>query len=118
MFLLRRSLDECIDVFRQLSERVFASRSILGNSLFANTYGFLCSLLTDSFYGAAEMEACVKEAFGSNTTLFGSNTSNTGISGLKVAVTTMAVSNSRLCILSNYNGVGVRKGKRPHPVFG
>ncbi|KAJ5022557.1 acyl transferase/acyl hydrolase/lysophospholipase [Bipolaris maydis] len=108
MFLLRRSLDECIDIFRQLSERVFAPRSILGNSLFANTYGFLYSLLTDSFYGAAEMEACVKEAFGSNTTLFGSNTSNTGISGPKVAVTTMAVSNSRLCILSNYNGVGRR----------
>ena len=90
MFLLRQSLDECIDIFRQLSERVFAPHSILGNSLFANMYGFLYSLFTDSFYGAAEMEACVKEAFGSNTTLFGFNTSNTGISGPKVAVTRVA----------------------------
>ncbi|KAI1676214.1 hypothetical protein KJE20_14192, partial [Pyrenophora tritici-repentis] len=110
MFLLRRSLDECIDIFKQLSKRVFVPRPLPGNFLFANMYRFLYSLLTDSFYGAVKMEACVKEAFGSNTTLFSSNTSNTGISGLKVAVTTMAVSNPKLCILSNYNGAGVRKG--------
>ena len=81
-------------------------------------YRFLYSLLTDSFYGAANMEACVKEAFGSDTALFSSTTSNTGISGPKVAVTTMAVSNSRLCILSNYNGVGVRKGEKLYLIFG
>ncbi|KAJ5025159.1 patatin domain-containing protein [Bipolaris maydis] len=55
------------------------------------------------------MEACVKEAFGSNTALFSSNILNIGILGLKVVVTIMAVSNLRLCILSNYNGAGVRK---------
>ncbi|XP_014551495.1 hypothetical protein COCVIDRAFT_42206 [Bipolaris victoriae FI3] len=110
MFLLRRSLNECIDIFKQLSRRVFTPRPLLGNSFFTNIYRFLYSLLTDSFYGAASMEACVKEAFGSDTTLFSATTSNTGISGLKVAVTTMTVSRSRLCILSNYNGSGVRKG--------
>ncbi|KAJ6201958.1 LOW QUALITY PROTEIN: acyl transferase/acyl hydrolase/lysophospholipase [Bipolaris maydis] len=104
MFLLRRNLDECIN---QLSKRVFAPRSLLRNPLFANIY--------DSFYGAAEMEACVKEVFGSNTAFFGSSTSSTGP---KVAVTTMTVSNSKLCILSNYNGVGVRQGEKMYPVFG
>lgn len=118
MFLLRRNLDECINVFKQLSKRVFAPRSLLRNPLFANIYGVLYSLLTDSLYGAAEMEACVKEVFGSNTAFFGSSTSSTGISGPKVAVTTMTVSNSKLCILSNYNGVGVRQGEKMYPVFG
>ena len=79
--------------------------------MFAKIYGFLSSLLIDSLYGAAEMEACVKEAFGSDTALFGFKESNAGMSGPKVAVTTMTVSNERLCILSNYNGTGSRRGK-------
>ncbi|CAN9183590.1 unnamed protein product [Alternaria alternata] len=71
MFLLRRNLDECIAVFKQLAQRVFRPRQPFGSSPLAKVYGFLSSLLTDSLYGAAEMEACVKEAFGSNATLFG-----------------------------------------------
>jgi hypothetical protein len=110
MFLLRQNIDECIAIFKQLAERVFLPRQSFGNSLFAKIYGFSSSLLTDSLYGAAEMEACVKEAFGSDAALFGSIASDVGISGPKVAVTTMAVSNSRLCILSNYNGAGIRQG--------
>jgi hypothetical protein len=117
MFLLRRNIDECIVIFKQLAERVFLPRQSFENSVFAKIYGFLSSLLTDSLYGAAQMEACVKEAFGSDTALFGSRVSNVAISGPKVAVTTMAVSNSRLCILSNYNGAGVRQGKSLHSIF-
>jgi hypothetical protein len=117
MFLLRRNIDECIVIFKQLAERVFLPRQSFGNALVAKLYGFLSSLLTDSLYGAAEMETCVKEAFGSDAALFGSIQSDVGISGLKVAVTTMAVSNSRLCILSNYNGAGVRQGKSLCPIF-
>ena len=116
MFLLRRNMDECIAVFKQLAKRVFLPRQSFGIAPFAKIYGFLSSLLTDSLYGAAEMEACVKEAFGSDT-LFGSIEPDVGISGPKVAVTTMAVSNSRLCILSNYNGAGVRQGESLYPVF-
>ncbi|KAI1510411.1 Patatin phospholipase [Pyrenophora tritici-repentis] len=110
MFLLRQNIDECIGTFKQLAERVFLPRQPFGNSLLAKICGFLSSLLTDSLYGAAEMEACVKEAFGADTALFGSTVPDVGISGPKVAVTTMAVSNSRLCILSNYNGAGDRHG--------
>jgi hypothetical protein len=62
------------------------------------------------------MEACVKEAFRSDA-LFSSIESDVGISGSKVAVTTIAVSNSSLCILSNYNGAGVRQGENLYSVF-
>ncbi|RYO29295.1 hypothetical protein AA0113_g12076 [Alternaria arborescens] len=71
MFLLRRNLDECIAIFKQLAQRVFRPRRPFGSSPLAKLYGFLSSLLTDSLYGSAEMEACVKEAFGSDATLFG-----------------------------------------------
>jgi hypothetical protein len=118
MFLLRRDMDECITIFKQLANRVFLPRQSFRNCAFAKVYGFLSSLLTDSLYGAAEMEACVKEAFGSDTALFGFIESDAGISGPKVAVTTMTVSNSRLCILSNYNGARVRQGKNSYPIFG
>ena len=54
------------------------------------------------------MEAYVKEVFRLDATLFGSIASDVGISGLKVVVTIIAVSNSRLCILSNYNGARIQ----------
>ena len=118
MFLLRRNLDECIAVFKQLAQRVFRPRQPFGSSPLAKVYGFLSSLLTDSLYGAAEMEACVKEAFGPDATLFGFTESGARMSGAKVAVTTMTVSSARLCILSNYNGAGVRQGENTDPTSG
>ncbi|KAF7445907.1 Patatin domain containing protein [Pyrenophora tritici-repentis] len=114
MFLLRRDMDECITMFKQLANRVFLPHQSFGSSMFAKIYGFLSSLLTDSLYGAAEMEACAKKAFGSDTALFGFIESGADVSGPKVAVTTMTVSNSRLCILSNYNGAGIRQGYKHH----
>jgi hypothetical protein len=77
---------------------------------FARLLAFVSSLLTDSLYGATEMEECVKEAYGPDTPLFGSLGSVSRVSGTKIAVTTMAVSNSQLCILSNYNSRQTRKG--------
>jgi hypothetical protein len=111
MFLLRREISDCIDAFNCLAKRVFARHELFGNSLLAKVLRFLSSLLTDSLYGATEMEECVKEAYGIDTSLFGSLVPFSRVSGMKVAVTTMAVSNSRLCILSNYNGRRTREGK-------
>ncbi|KAJ6284205.1 hypothetical protein J3E71DRAFT_360380 [Bipolaris maydis] len=106
MFLLRRNMAECIATFKKLSKRVFSPSQSFGNSILAKFYSFMTALLMDSMYGASEMEACVKEVFGSDTTFFSFLESEEHISGPKVAVTTMTVSSSRLYILSNYNGVG------------
>ncbi|EMD85640.1 hypothetical protein COCC4DRAFT_66816 [Bipolaris maydis ATCC 48331] len=115
MFLLRRNIAECITTFKKLSKRVFSPSQSFRNSILAKFYGFITTLLTDSIYGAGEIEAYVKEVFGSDTTFFSFLESEEHISGPKVAVTTMTVSSSRLCILSNYNGVGVRQGRSPRP---
>ncbi|CAN9212273.1 unnamed protein product [Alternaria alternata] len=95
MFLLRRNLDKCIAVFKQLAQRVFRPRQPFGSSPLAKV--------------AAEIEACVKEAFRSDATLFSFTESGTRMSGAKVAVTTITVSSARLCILSNYNRASVRQ---------
>lgn len=77
------------------------------------------SFLTDSLYGAVEMEKCLKEAYGAESFLFGNSTTDSNISGTKIAVTSMSVADSRLCILSNYNGAESRTGYkhyRPHRI--
>jgi hypothetical protein len=109
MFLLRRSIQECITIFTKLAQQVFSARSNLRGSFLARVHSFILSLVTDSLYGASEMEMCVKEAYGGETLLFGSLGSGLGNLGAKIAVTTMTVSDSQLCILSNYNGAGKRR---------
>jgi hypothetical protein len=110
MFLLRRSLSECITAFKRLATKAFSRHRRFGHSLLGRALDFLSSLLTDSTYGATEIEQCVKEAFGSDGLLFGNVKTTPGVSGIKIAVTTMTVSDSQLCILSNYNGSGTRQG--------
>ena len=50
------------------------------------------------------MKACVKNAYGVNSRIFG--TIELGVTGIKVTIIAITVSNSKLCILSNYNGAG------------
>jgi GTP-dependent phosphoenolpyruvate carboxykinase len=57
--------------------------------------------VTDSLYRASEMETCVKEAYRGTNLLFSSL--GLGNLGAKVAVTTIIVLDSQLCIISNYN---------------
>jgi hypothetical protein len=98
-------------MFHTLAKRVFARHKQFKGSCFGRIRALLCSLLTDSLYGAAEMEACVEEAYGANARLFGNLgvTASGGAPTNKFAVTSMSVSDSRLCLLSNYNGTGIRR---------
>ena len=102
-----RSVRDCIKIFDRLGKRVFASRNNHRRSLFARILHFFASLLRDSRYGNLEMKACVRNAYGVNGRMFGAIES--GVAGIKVAVTAITVSDSKLCILSNYNGAGARR---------
>jgi hypothetical protein len=109
MMFLRRPLVECISLFEKLAQRIFWIRTC--KPLFAKTYFFLKSLLTDSLYGANEIEDCVKEAYGAQTVLFNGLGNTSGELRARYAVTSMSVSTSRLCILSTYNGSKKRNGR-------
>ncbi|KAF2802657.1 FabD/lysophospholipase-like protein, partial [Mytilinidion resinicola] len=103
--LAQRSIDKSASMFSTLAKRIFPVRGKCRGSLCARIIAFLRSWLTDSRYGSVEIKACVKEAFGAEHKMF----NRPRVSGTKVAVTTTTVDDSRLCILSNYNGVGTRR---------
>jgi hypothetical protein len=109
MFSLRKTIEECIETFNELAKKVFARHSALSSSVLSRFRGLLSSLLTDSLYGATEMEASVQRAYGEHTRLFGAPEGSLITSGSKYAVTTMSVSESKLCLLTNYNGMGTRR---------
>lgn len=60
------------------------------------------------------LEARLQEAFGTHRRLF----DVLPVSGTKVGVMTTTVSDAKLCILSNYNGVGERRVKRGERALG
>ncbi|XTI90765.1 hypothetical protein V2W45_1180541, partial [Cenococcum geophilum] len=76
-------------------------------SLFARVLYFFASLLRDSCYGNLEIKACVRNAYGVNGRIFGAI--ELGVTGIKVAVIAITVSDLKLYILSNYNGAGARR---------
>lgn len=110
MFLSRRKLTECRSIFNNLALRVFRSCRRVRLPIIDKLLDYLYMLVTDSLYGSRAIEDCVKEAYGSDKTLFGCNALNGGVSGIKVGVTAITIPNSRLCILSNYNGNNHRQG--------
>lgn len=108
MILLGRSLMTSISLFDEMVQRVFWQDC--RKSRFCRMFSCLRSLFTDSIYGAKAIETCVKEAFGTDVALFGKRVSSQKVSSLKCAVTTMTVFDSKLCLLTNYNGPSQREG--------
>ena len=104
---LRYTIAECMALFETLAKRVFAMNC--PTSMMAKLCSFLASLVTDSLYGAGEMEACVKNVYGTSTLFFSGLGHASGRSGTKFGVTSMSVSSSKLCILSTYNGITERR---------
>src|SRR5690349_1042825 len=102
MILLGRSLTASISIFDAMVQRVFGLSG--RDSRLCTLFSYLRSLFTDSIYGAATIEGCVKETYGSNVALFGKRDPSQKVSSLKCAVTTMTVFDSKLCLLTNYNG--------------
>jgi|SRR5690242_11967886 len=107
MLMLGRSVSNCINTFDNMVQRVFQNKR--NNHWIVKAVLGLRSFLTDSTYGAANIEACVKEAYGTGN-IFGERLNSQQLSSLKCAVTTMTVADSKLCLLTNYNGPMHRDG--------
>lgn len=67
----------------------------------------LLSWLADGRYDASTLEDILKEVYGTSRRLFDVTTPH--VSGVKIAVTATTINDARLCIFSNYNGVGQRR---------
>jgi hypothetical protein len=63
--------------------------------------------LYDSRYDTDLLEEVLKQEFGTTQRLFDAVTN--GKSGTKISITATTVSDSKLCLFTNYNGGDVRK---------
>jgi hypothetical protein len=72
---------------------------------------FLVSWFVDSRHDGSLLEKTLQENFGVSRRLF--DVSLACPSGVKIGVTATTISDSTLCIFSNYNGNGKRRGKSP-----
>jgi hypothetical protein len=62
--------------------------------------------VSDGYYDATELEAFLKQSFGSQKRLF--DTPKFSFSGVKIGITATTISNATPVIFSNYNGEGSR----------
>ncbi|KAK3063067.1 hypothetical protein LTS18_002815, partial [Coniosporium uncinatum] len=106
MFLRRKSIQHCIEVFDQLAKRTFSKRALSAGPISRRIPTFMATWLKDGKYDPRPFESCLLEAFGEGRRMF--DAADGAVSGTKVAVTAVTTRHSKLCILSNYNGLGPR----------
>jgi hypothetical protein len=95
LFLKGSSLEECEGHFVRFAEKTFSKPR-----------NQLMSVLTDSRYGAGDINEALKEAFGVDCTLLDWSGKNSLIR--KIAVTATTTDTSTPCIFANYSGEGHR----------
>lgn len=110
-----KSVADCIVEFDTLARRVFYRDSRSPRSILGWLRDWFRAWLRDGFYELTPLEACLSETYGNEQRLF-SPPSN-GVAGTKVAVTATAISNARLCILTNYNVNDTRLNVCGYKVF-
>ncbi|KAK3063449.1 hypothetical protein LTS18_000298 [Coniosporium uncinatum] len=112
MFLRRKSIQHCIEAFDQLAKRTFSKRALPGGPFSRRIPTFMATWLKDGKYDPRPFESCLLEAFGEGQRMF--DAADGAVSGTKVAVTAVTTRHSKLCILSNYNGLGPRSRGYKH----
>ncbi|KAH7016629.1 acyl transferase/acyl hydrolase/lysophospholipase [Macrophomina phaseolina] len=102
LFLERRSPDQCLALFELLAKRVFPPDTSNGFSFYRKIMESLTAFLGSGKYDATVLEACLEEVYGKDRRLFASPPS--GISGTRVAITSVSAQSGDLLLFTNYNG--------------
>ncbi|KAI9888422.1 MAG: hypothetical protein M1814_000484 [Vezdaea aestivalis] len=100
------SVKACASLFDRLARRIFPRPANFCRSISSRIGKILASFLADGHYDAPTLEIALKETFGRRR-LF--DISDNGRSGTKISVTATTVSDTTLCLFSNYNGIGRRR---------
>jgi hypothetical protein len=114
MFLRQWDVSRCSQIFEQLAKRCFRKQWLSGLPILCRLNSLLKCWMSDGRYDAVDLEASLKQCFGSQKCLF--DTPESSFSGVKVGVTATTISNATPFIFSNYNGEGTRNagcGKSP-----
>jgi hypothetical protein len=112
LFLFAKGWDVSIalSTFRRLADRCFTQTLTGRFSSLARFGSYIRCILRDSLYKAEALEEILKECFGQNLRMF--DYPDTGISQVKLAVTTTTTSNASTRLLTSYNGTTLDKSKR------
>lgn len=107
MFLNGWSIDESTKTFEKLAKLAFKRRKVLDIPFLSRTYEILKSYLADGIYPAENIEAALKEVFGTDRSILDS--SHATSIGTRVGLPVATIRDPACCIFTNYNGVGSRE---------
>lgn len=112
MFINGWPVDDCANAFENLARKTFKPRGIFQVPVISHIpilsrlLKFIISYLADGLYPADDLEAALKDVFGSDRGLL--DYSYATAIGAKVGFTATTVLDTDCCIFTNYNGVGTR----------
>lgn len=109
VFLHNKDIQCSLDQFRGMAKRIFPKTPASNQNLTSRMRRLFNTLISDGYYDASTFKECLKEAFGSERRMFDSPQQ---ISGSKVAVTALNISDGSVFLFSNYNGIGHRKSNK------
>jgi hypothetical protein len=115
MFINGWSIDESTQTFERLAKLAFKRRKVLNIPILSRIHELLASYLADGLYPAENIEAALKEVFGTEKSIL--DYSHATSTGTRVGLPVATIRDpSSCCIFTNYNGVGTRdpgQGKSP-----
>ncbi|KAI9765987.1 MAG: hypothetical protein M1840_006994 [Geoglossum simile] len=106
MFVNGWSAEDCANIFENLAKTAFQSRIVSQIPILSRIQELLITYLADSFYPADDLEAALKDVFGSDRGIM--DCSHATATGTKVGMPATTILGTLSCIFTNYNGVGVR----------
>jgi hypothetical protein len=107
MFINGWSIDDCTDKFEKLAKLAFQRRKVLNLPFLPRPLELLISYFADGLYPPENIEAALKQVFGTNRSIL--DYSHATTTGTRVGLPVATVDEKPSCrIFTNYNGVGER----------
>lgn len=108
MFHKGWSIEQSLDAFERLATHTFRRRKGLGIPFLSRLQELLGSYFNDSLYGAGNIEAALKEVFGTEGSIL--DYSYATSTGTRIGLPVATVHERPSCrIFTNYNGVGTQE---------
>lgn len=108
------SIDKTIQMFERLAKLAFVRRKVLNIPILSSMLELLISYWADGLYPAENIEAALKEVFGTDKSIL--DYSHATSTGTRIGLPVATIGEPSRCIFTNYNGVGTRdqdQGKLP-----
>lgn len=106
MFVNGWSAEDCASIFENLAKTAFQPRKVSQIPILSRIQELLITYLADSLYPADNLEAALKDVFGSDRGIM--DCSHATATRTKVGMPATTIPGTLSCIFTNYNRVGVQ----------